>query len=163
MKTKYLVILLALVVIFSMMLLIGDNAEYLSIVTERASVAKSVSSGKVDFEVIKRDYENCIYRMQRFEEKSDYCMLLSSIDSMNAGKLVNYLLIFGQIVITWIAFRVFGRSIRFIGRAVRPEAERKLRRVWEMIQPKQNLGKYATAERRKTKVHRAQTRGKYAA
>ena len=113
MKTmpKYLTVIIALVALFSMLLRMSDNIEYLSIVAERSSVASSVSSGKVDFATIQSDYENCIYRMQKLEERSDYGLLLSSIDGMNAGKFVNAVIILAQTAVAIGAIIVLGMSL----------------------------------------------------
>ena len=137
---KHLIIVLTLVALFSMMTMMGDNIEYLSIVTERASVAKSVSSGNVDFDTIKADYENCIYRMQKLEEKSDYGFLLACVDSMNAGKLVNSLLILGETFIAFMATFVLGVAL-----AVKVEKEYKKmkRKIRRANARKNHSGKYA--------------------
>lgn len=157
---KHLIIVLTLVALFSMLTLMVDNVEYLSIVTERASVAKSVNSGRVDFETIKADYENCIYRMQRLAQKSDYGFLLSSVDSMNAGKLVNSLLILGQIVITLIAIFVLGVALEV-------KAEKEYKRIKRMIRRanarKKHYGKYATVKKQRVKAKAHPSGGKHVA
>src|SRR5699024_3570970 len=92
-NNKLLNVILALVVLFFMVMQMGENIEYLSIVAERSNVAQSVSSGNVDFEIIRSDYENCINRMEKLSKKSEYGFLLASLDSMSTGKLANVLLI----------------------------------------------------------------------
>ena len=161
MKTmpKYLIIVLTLVALFSMMLRVGENIEYLSIVAERASVAKTVSTGKADFDLIKEDYENCIYRMQKLAEKSEYGFLLSCIDGMNAGKLVNYVIILGQFLITIMAILVLGLSFNI---------KIKFKQTNTKNHKNQNTsgryaynGKYSNVRRKKkVKTH---SRGKYVA
>lgn len=145
---KHLLIILALVALLAMLTLMWDNIEYLSIVTERSSVAKSVTSGRIDFETLKADYENCIYRMQKLEQRSDYGRLLSSIDSMNAGKIVNALLVLLQVAITMIATLVLGVAIEV-------KVKRTYKRVKRMIRRanarKKHSNKYAcSAKRAKT-------------
>lgn len=162
---KHLIVVLTLVALFSMMTLMGTNIEYLSIVTERASVARSVSSGNVDLETVKNGYANCIERMKRFEEKSDYAFLLSSIDQITVGKTINALLIFSQIIVVWIGFRVL---VRNFSRAIQPKAERGFRRMRKTIRRmirranacKKSSGKYSTTNKQRKKTH---PRGKYAA
>lgn len=157
---KHLVLVLTLVALFYMMTLVGENVEYLSIVAERSSVAKSVSSGKVDFETIKADYENCIYRMQRLEERNDYGFMLASIDCLNVGRLVNSLFILGQTVITLIA-------IFILGVAIEVKVEKEYKRIKRMKRRanarKKHSGKYSTAQKQRAKAHKAHPRGKYAA
>lgn len=160
---KHLIIALTLVALFSMMTLMGDNVEYLSIVTERSGVAKSVSSGRVDIETIKTDYENCIYRMQRLEERSEYGFLLSCIDSMNAGKIVITLLILGETFITLIAILVLGVALQ-----VKVEKEwKRMKRMMRMMRRanarKNHSGKYSTAKKQRVKAHRTHPSGKYVA
>lgn len=155
--TKYLFIIMALVALFSMLSLMGDNVEYLSIVTERSSVAKSVSSGKVDFETLKSDYENCIYRMQKLEQRSDYGFMLSNIDSMNSGKLVNSMLILVQMAITLIAALVLGWELKV---KVRKEYKRVKRMIRRANARRKHSGKYADTAKR-VKAH--PRGGKYAA
>lgn len=154
---KHLIIVLTLVALFSMLALMGDNIEYLSIVAERSTVAGSVNSGNVEFETIKRDYENCIYRLHKLEEKSDYGFLLSSIDSMSAGKFVNTLLILAQAFITAIAAFVLGVALNV-------KFKKEFKRVRKMIRRanarKKHVGKFQTAQKKKVKAH---PRGKYAA
>ena len=89
----------------------GENIEYLSIVAERSNVAQSVSSGNVDFEIIRSDYENCINRMEKLSKKSEYGFLLASLDSMSTGKLANVLLITMQVCIVAIALLVLNNTI----------------------------------------------------
>lgn len=155
--TKFLSIMMASVVLFFMLTLAGDNVEYLSIVTERSSVAKYVNTGRLDFDTLKADYENCIYRMQRLKEKSDYGYLLSSIDSMNAGRMISGLLIFLQIVITAIAILILGVALEA---KLRKEYKRAKRMVRRANARRKRSGKYAATAKR-VKAH--PRGGKYAA
>lgn len=157
---KHLIIVLTLVALFSMMTLMGENVEYLSIVAERSGVAKSVSSGRVDFETIKADYENCVYRMERLEQKSEYGFLLACIDSMNAGRLVATILILGQISITLIAILVLGVALQV---KIEKECKRMRRMMRRANARKKHSGKYSTAQKQRAKAHKTHPRGKYVA
>lgn len=159
-QPKHLVLVLTLVALFYMMTLMGENVEYLSIVAERSSVAKSVSTGKVDFETIKADYENCIYRMQKLEGRNEYGFLLASIDSLNVGRLVNSLFILGQAAITLIAIFILGVALQV---KIEKECKRMKRMMRRANARKKHSGKYSTAQKQRAKAHKTHPRGKYVA
>lgn len=154
---KHLIIILTVVALISMLTMMGDNVEYLSIVAERSNVAKSVSLGRADFETLRVEYENCIYRIQKLEKRSDYGRLISNIDSMNAGRLVNSLLILMQVVITLIAAFVLGVAAKV---KLQKEYKRAKRMIRRANARKKHSGKYATTAKRVKVYPRG---GKYAA
>lgn len=153
-NNKLLNVILALVVLFFMVMQMGENIEYLSIVAERSNVAQSVSSGNVDFEIIRSDYENCINRMEKLSKKSEYGFLLASLDSMSTGKLANVLLIIMQVCIVAIALLVLNNTI-----GVKKGKQGKFTK--EKSHSAKYCGKYSEeGKAKKTKVH---YRGKKAA
>jgi len=128
-KLKHLVVILALVALFSMLVMVRENIEYISIAAERSSVASSVSAGKVDFDTLECEYQRCIERMNALEEKSDYGYMLASIDKMGAGKLVIGVLMFIQLMVSLVASFMISAYIVCTVIRIAKKLQRRIRRA----------------------------------
>jgi len=128
-QAKHLILMLSIITFLAMTIFISENAEYISITSERLSIAATVASGNCEFDDLEEDYNICQDRLGHLGETSGYGKMLVRMDASGWGKLGIFLLLVGQFAVI-----VFSATIMWV--ALCAFLEKIMRKLYQLMAAK---------------------------